>query len=78
MLRLPDGQPPDPAILVIAVSTRAIGDVITFGRGEQLRVVAFDDFPHAEVVEHLRRSFGRFADRQYLVAIARYERGVLR
>jgi hypothetical protein len=29
----------------------AVGDVITVGRGEQLRVVAIDDFPHAELVE---------------------------
>jgi hypothetical protein len=25
---------------------------ITVGRGEQLRVIAIDDFPHAELVEH--------------------------
>jgi hypothetical protein len=28
--------------------------VITVGPGEQLRVVAIDDFPHAELVEHLQ------------------------
>ena len=31
---------------------RTIGDIITVGRGVQLRVVAIDDFPHAELVEH--------------------------
>jgi hypothetical protein len=52
MLKLPDDEPPDPAVLVTAVPTWSIGDVITVGRGEQLRVVAIDDFPHAELVEH--------------------------
>jgi hypothetical protein len=28
-----------------------VGDVITVGRGEQLRVIAIHDFPHAELVE---------------------------
>ena len=28
-----------------------IGDVITVGCGEQLRVIAIDDFPHAQLVE---------------------------
>ena len=51
LLRLPDGQPPDPAMFVTAVPTWAVGDVITVSRGEQLRVVAIDDFPHAELVE---------------------------
>jgi hypothetical protein len=36
---------------VTAVPTWSIGDVITVGRGDQLRVVAIDDFPHAELVE---------------------------
>ena len=40
LLRLPDGQPPDPAVLVTAVPNWSVGDVITVGRGEQLRVVA--------------------------------------
>ncbi len=40
LLRLPDGQPPDPALLVPAVPTWAVGDVMTVGRGEQLRVIA--------------------------------------
>jgi hypothetical protein len=52
LLRLPDGEPPDPAMLVTAVPTWSIGDVITIGRGEQLRMVAIDDFPHAQLVEH--------------------------
>ena len=39
-------------MLVTAVPTWSVGDVIMIGRGEQLRVVAIDDFPHAELVEH--------------------------
>ena len=45
LLRLPDGEPPDPAMLVTAVPTWSVGDVITIGGGKQLRVVAIDDFP---------------------------------
>jgi hypothetical protein len=41
----------DPAMLVTAVPTWSVGDVITVGRDEQLRVIAIDDFPHAELVE---------------------------
>jgi hypothetical protein len=52
LLKLPDGDPPDPAVLMTAVPTWSVGDVITVGRGEQLRVVAIDAFPHAELVEH--------------------------
>jgi hypothetical protein len=37
---------------VTAVPTWSVGDVITVGRGEQFRVVAIDDFPHAELGEH--------------------------
>jgi hypothetical protein len=37
---------------VTAVPTWSVGDVITVGSCEQLRVVAIDDFPHAELVEH--------------------------
>ena len=51
LLQLPDGQPPDPAMLVTAVPTWAIGDVMTVERGQQFRVIAIDDFPHAELVE---------------------------
>jgi hypothetical protein len=51
LLKLPDGQPPDPAMLVTAVPTWSVGDIITFGSGEQLRVAAIDDYP-AELVEH--------------------------
>ncbi len=56
LLRLPDGEPPDPAMLVTAVPNWSVGDVITVGRNNQLRVVAIDDFPHAELVEHDLRS----------------------
>jgi hypothetical protein len=48
LLRLPDGEPPDPAMLVTAVPTWAVGDVMTVERGKQFRVIAIDDFPHAE------------------------------
>ena len=52
LLVLPDGEPADPPMFVTAVPTWSVGDVITVGRGDQLRVVAIDDFPHAELVEH--------------------------
>jgi hypothetical protein len=56
LLKLSDGDPPDPAVLVTAVPTWSVGDVVTVGRGEQLRVVAIDDFPHAELVEQYVRA----------------------
>jgi hypothetical protein len=37
LLKLPHGQPPDPAFLVTAVPTWSVGDVIMVGRGEQMR-----------------------------------------
>jgi hypothetical protein len=51
LLQLPDGQPPNPAMLVTAVPTWAVGDVMTVERGKQFRVIAIDDFPHAGLVE---------------------------
>ena len=51
LLQLPDGQPPDPAMLVTAVPNWSVGDVMTVERGKQFRVIAIDDFPHAELVE---------------------------
>ena len=50
-LQLPDGQPPDPPMLVTAVPNWSVGDVMTVERGKQFRVIAIDDFPHAELVE---------------------------
>ena len=38
-------------MLVTAVPNWSVGDVITVGRGDQLRVIAIDGFPHAELVE---------------------------
>jgi len=63
LLVLPDGQAPNPALLVTAVPTWSIGDVITVSRDEQMRVVGIDDFPHAGLVEQgdrrdLRRRAG--------------------
>ena len=51
LLQLPDSQPPDPAVLVTAVPTWSVGDVITLGGCKQLRVIAIDDSLHAELVE---------------------------
>ena len=51
LLRLPDGEPPDPAMFVTAVPTWSVGDIVTVGRREQFRVVAIDGLPHAEFVE---------------------------
>ena len=59
LLRLPDGEPPDPAPLVTAVPNWSVGDVITVDRGKQFRVVAIDDFPHAELVEQDVRAIFR-------------------
>jgi hypothetical protein len=47
VLKLPDGAPPDPAVLVTAVPTWSVGDLITLGRGKQLRVAAWPAFPGA-------------------------------
>jgi hypothetical protein len=38
-------------MLVTAVPTWAVGDVMTVERSKQFRVIAIDDFPHAELVE---------------------------
>ena len=39
-------------MLVTAVPNWSLAtDVITVGRNKQLRVIAIDDFPHAELVE---------------------------
>jgi hypothetical protein len=51
LLVLPNGEAPDPALLVTAVPSWSIGDVITVSRDEQMRVVGIDEFPHAELVE---------------------------
>ena len=51
LLQLPDGAPPDPAMLVTAVPMWAVGDVMTVERGKRFRVIAIDDFSHAELVE---------------------------
>jgi hypothetical protein len=40
LLRLPDGEPHDPPALVTAVPNWGIGEVITFGAGDQARIVA--------------------------------------
>jgi hypothetical protein len=51
----------DPAMLVTAVPTWSVGDVITVGRDEQLRVIAIDDFPHAELGARRSRDLHRRA-----------------
>ena len=51
LLQLPNGEPPDPAMLVTAVPNWSVGDVMTVERGKQFRVIAIADFPHAELVE---------------------------
>ena len=42
---------PDPTALETAVPNWSVGDVMTVERGKQFRVIAIDDFPHAELVE---------------------------
>ena len=39
LLQLPDGEPNDPAVLVSAIPNWSVGEVITFGRGEQARIL---------------------------------------
>jgi hypothetical protein len=37
LLRLEDGEPPDPAVFVAAVPNWAVGETIMLGHGERLR-----------------------------------------
>ena len=43
ILVLPDGQPNDPAVFVTAIPNWSIGEVITLGDGEKVRVVGIAD-----------------------------------
>jgi hypothetical protein len=57
LLRLPDGEPFDPPGLVSAIPNWSVNEVITFGGGDQARVVAIDWEPHEELVD--TRASGR-------------------
>ena len=50
LLVLPDGEPNDPASFVSAIPNWSVGEVITLGRGEQLRILAIEFGLHDELV----------------------------
>jgi hypothetical protein len=52
LLFLPDGEPNDPAVFVTAVPNWSVGETITLGAGEQLRVVAIEGEISGELVKH--------------------------
>jgi hypothetical protein len=42
VLMLPDDEPYDPAVFLTAVPNWSVGELITLGAGEQLRVLAIE------------------------------------
>jgi hypothetical protein len=50
-LRLEDGDPPDPAVLVTAVPNWTVGETIMLGAGERLRILAIETEIDEELVE---------------------------
>jgi hypothetical protein len=42
LLRLDDGEPPDPAVFVTAVPNWTIGETFSTGRGDEWRILAID------------------------------------
>jgi hypothetical protein len=51
LLLLADGEPNDPAVFVTAVPHWSVGDVITAGNGEKLRVVRITDHVAQKLVD---------------------------
>jgi hypothetical protein len=51
LLRLEDGKPPDPAVLVTAVPNWTIGETFSTGRGHEWRILAIDTDIDDELVE---------------------------
>jgi hypothetical protein len=52
LLRLPDGEPHDPAVFVTAAPNWSVGEVITFSNGEQARVIAIEPTDDTDLTEH--------------------------
>jgi len=50
LLVMPDGEPNDPAVFITMVPNWTIGEVITLGAGDQLRLVEMDDEIAGELV----------------------------
>ena len=71
LLRLPDGVPNDPAGFVSAIPNWAVGEVITLGAGQQLRVLANRDGDRRRTD---RRGLQRRVHRRARVAVAPAER----
>lgn len=58
LLSLPSGAPPDPAVFVTAVPNWSVGEIITLGRLEQLRVIAIsEDVPDELAEQGIRAIF---------------------
>jgi hypothetical protein len=52
LLLQPNGEPHDAAVLVSAIPNWHAGEVITFGAGEQARVINIESTDDPELVEH--------------------------
>jgi hypothetical protein len=51
LLRLEDGEPPDPAVLLTAVPNWTVGETFATGRGHEWRILAIDTDIDDELVE---------------------------
>ena len=51
LLRLEDGEPNDPAVLVTAVPNWTVGETFSTGRGHEWRILAIDTNIDDELVE---------------------------
>jgi hypothetical protein len=51
LLRLEDGEPPDPAVLVTAVPNWTVGETFSTGRGDEWRILAVDYDVDVELVD---------------------------
>jgi hypothetical protein len=51
LLRLEDGEPPDPAVLVTAIPNWTVGETFMLSRGERLRILAIETVISEELVE---------------------------
>jgi hypothetical protein len=53
LLRLPDGQPPDPAAFVTAVPNWGVGEQFMVSKGDRYRILAINSEIDAEGLEEL-------------------------
>jgi hypothetical protein len=51
LLLLADGEPNDPAVFVTAIPNWSVGEIITVGNGEKLRVVRITDHVSHKLVD---------------------------